>query len=352
MPGVDQIRTLLPFRNFPSTLTTLPHFHALFRTNLSSMVEVIEIDPSKRDDLTPSEADMLHIMNEALTSEVDPVAAPVSLANSLREYPSSQGSESLNIANTNLWYLWMILLEVVLNVPVDHPWHDILTATVDELRREGGTVAASNLKLKWEDLPFLRMYLFDKWTGELPAPILSRHSHIKEDPTELDDYTPEDLEAWKQFNSFASRLLSPDFTPWLILPYWEIAAGLETVVEDAAVFECEIWAATEWLIRCGSIIFRDMSSKEELDSETSLSMKPGPLCADIPPLSVQRWDFWHSRLVEVIENESSNKAAAGGVPLPLSRLNQALAVMEKARLDVELEGQNLKDQDSSDSVDS
>ncbi|CAG7930784.1 unnamed protein product [Penicillium olsonii] len=297
------------------------------------MVEVIEIDPSKRDDLTPSEADMLHIMNEALTSEVDPVAAPVSLANSLRKYLSSQGSESLNIANTNLWYLWMILLEVVLNVPVDHPWHDILTATVVELRREGGTVAASNPKLKWEDLPFLRMYLFDKWA-------------------ELDDYTPEDLEAWKQFNSFASRLLSPDFTPWLILPYWEIAAGLETVVEDAAVFECKIWAATEWLIRCGSIIFRDMSSKEELDSETSLSMKPGPLCADIPPLSVQRWDFWHSRLVELIENDTSNKAAAGGVPLPLSRLNQALAVMEKARLDVELEGQNLKDQDSSDSVDS
>lgn len=55
------------------------------------------------------------------------------------------------------------------------------------------------------------MYVFDKWFN----------------PTELDDYTSEDVDAWKRWNSFASQLLNEEYMNWIILPYWEIRSALE-----------------------------------------------------------------------------------------------------------------------------
>ncbi len=63
------------------------------------------------------------------------------------------------------------------------------------------------------------------------------------DPTELpDEFTSEDFEAWKRFNSFASQLLSANVVPWLMFPYWKIRTGLETPLpQDPAAFECVVW---------------------------------------------------------------------------------------------------------------
>jgi hypothetical protein len=107
------------------------------------MTQNIDLDVSKRPDLTQSEADVLSILNEALASQADPASASADLARSLREYISSQGSESLEIAADVLWDLWAILLDVVRIVPVDHPWLEVLIAAVDDLRQQGGPVAGS-----------------------------------------------------------------------------------------------------------------------------------------------------------------------------------------------------------------
>lgn len=156
----------------------------------------------------------------------------------------------------------------------------------------------------------------------------SRTSNTKEDPTEIDGYTSEDLEDWKRFNSFAARLLSQEFQTWIVLAYWEVAAGLETPPQDVTEFECKIWVATEWLIRSGSILFQDLSSNEELDAEALASIKPGPLCEDINPQNVERWERWQSRLVELTSENSSLSAST------LSRLKQAFAAMSRSSCDV------------------
>lgn len=181
----------------------------------------------------------------------------------------------------------------------------------------------------------------------------ARNSNIKEDPTDLDDHSSEDIEAWKRFNSFASRLISHDFQSWIVLAYWEIAGGLETVPQDTTGFECKIWVATEWLIQCGTILFKDLSSTEELDARELASIKPGPLCQDISPHSVQRWDFWQSRLGELANNKSSNETALEDFSLSassLSRLEQAITATHRSRDRVENEGQTSRDEDSSETV--
>ena len=60
--------------------------------------------------------------------------------------------------------------------------------------------------------------------------------------------------------------------------------------------ECQIWVATEWIIRCADAIFEDISSGEELKEGTARFLRTGPLYEDFSPLSVERWGFWKERL--------------------------------------------------------
>jgi hypothetical protein len=148
----------------------------------------------------------------------------------------------------------------------------------------------------------------------------------------LDDYAPEDLDTWKRFNSFASQLLSDEFTPWIVLPYWEIGAALEMPLpQDPAVFECKLWVATEWLTRCGQLLLRDMGSAEALGERAQASIAPGPLCEGVAPQSLERWDFWRSRLTEIASAQP--QAGENGTwedGTSLGRIAQAIAVMDEA----------------------
>lgn len=87
-----------------------------------------------KSDLTAQEAEALRILNEGLTSQPD----PAKLARTLREHCST--FESFAAAGTFIEQFWMVLLDVLAIVPIDHPWHEALIATVDELRREGGPI--------------------------------------------------------------------------------------------------------------------------------------------------------------------------------------------------------------------
>lgn len=142
------------------------------------------------DDESPqSEKDIVAIFEHVLTSSSDPATATARIIDDVREY--FWPSESERVANGNLWILWMNLLALVMMVPIDHPWHRVFIDVVDGLRRRGGAVTeAENVghsssplrikltvsqlhgpKLLWEDLPNLRMYVFDKYAGkydELP----------------------------------------------------------------------------------------------------------------------------------------------------------------------------------------
>ncbi|KAK4099128.1 hypothetical protein N658DRAFT_508970 [Parathielavia hyrcaniae] len=254
--------------------------------------------------MTQSQTDVLRILEGALNSNGDLATAAAKLADDLRQFFIS--SESEQTASALLWDLWAVLLNVVRIVPIEHPWHAALVAAVEGLRSTGRPVVGLE-------------YVFDKWA---------------------DDYAPKDLDTWKRFNSFASQLLRDDFTPWIVLPYWEIGAALETPLpQDSAILECKLWVATEWLTRCGQLLRRDMASAEALGERAQASIAPGPLCEGVSPQSPEQWEFWRSRLAELTraqplaEKDGAGEDGAGQAVLggaSLVRIAQAIAVMDAA----------------------
>ncbi|OJJ05867.1 hypothetical protein ASPVEDRAFT_45326 [Aspergillus versicolor CBS 583.65] len=292
------------------------------------------------DDESPqSEKDIVEIFEHVLTSSSDPATATARIIDDVREY--FWPSESERVANGNLWILWMNLLALVMMVPIDHPWHRVFIDVVDGLRRRGGAVteaenvshSSSSLRIKltvsqlrgpkllWEDLPNLRMYVFDKWA----------------DPSELEDCEPEDISAWKRFNSFACQLLTRGFAQWTVIPYWEIRFGLETAPEDAVEFEVKLWVATEWLIKGAPFMYREMTSTRPLDEEEKRNTRAGPLCKDLPGVSLERWAFWRSRLSEIASMKTFTRVSASGSSEQAAfsdesyaRVAQAIAALDAA----------------------
>ena len=132
-------------------------------------------------------------------------------------------------------------------------------------------------------------------------------------------------------NSFAPRLLVDDFKHWIDFAWWEITVGLENAPQDPTEFEWRLWVVTEWLIQCGGLLFKDLSSTEELQEEVLASVRPGPLCADVHPMSLQRWQFWISRLMEL---SGGRYTVEGGSEVALSaksisRIELAIAAMSR-----------------------
>ncbi|CAI7590194.1 unnamed protein product [Penicillium palitans] len=280
------------------------------------MPTTINLDSLNDPEATQGEADIFQILKLGLTSEADSATGAAQLAESLRGYIHDQGAGSLKIADDLVWDLYITLVRMVTFVPIDHPWHDCLITTVDKLRREGGRIVASDDSGQWADLPGLSMYLVDIWA----------------DPSDTGDSTSENVEAWKRLNSFASRLLADDFRHWINFAWWGITAGLETAPQDPTEFEWRLWVATEWLIQCGNLLFKDLSSPEELDAEVLASVKPGPLCTHVPPMSLQRWEFWLSRLMELSSGTYTVEGGSKEVvlsALSISRIEQAITAMRR-----------------------
>lgn len=160
-------------------------------------IYALDLYALKQSDLTQSEADVLRILNDSLANQPDPATASAKLVRSLREHGSK--SESLEIIENFLWDLWTTLMDLVRVLPIDHPWHEILIVAVDDLRRQGGAIAASDVSSiftistkkrldiilidiylqpseLWGDLPQLSMYIYDKWAGKLTSSHQLTHS--------------------------------------------------------------------------------------------------------------------------------------------------------------------------------
>lgn len=148
------------------------------------MTEIIDFAELIDDESPQSEKDIVAIFEHAWNSNSDPAMATARIIDDLREY--FWPSESERVADGNLWMLWMDIVGFVMMVPIDHPWHRVFIDVVQGLQRRGGAVTlAKNVrysssllrinltisqlhgpKLLWEDLPNLRMYVFDKYAGK------------------------------------------------------------------------------------------------------------------------------------------------------------------------------------------
>lgn len=124
---------------------------------------------------------------------------------------------------------------------------------------------------------------------------------------------------------------------WTIIPFWEMPLGLETAPEDVIEFELKLWVATEWLIRGAPFMYRQMTSTRPLDEEEKRTTAPGPLCKDVPGVSLQRWAFWRWRLSEIAKTKTFTKVSATGSSEQAefsdesySRVAQAIAALDAA----------------------
>ncbi|KAK3986162.1 hypothetical protein QBC44DRAFT_224933, partial [Cladorrhinum sp. PSN332] len=238
--------------------------------------------------LSKTQSDILAMFEIALGSSSNPTIAGTKLATGIRDYFLLTKSDQA--ATTLLWNLWMILLNVVRTTPLDHPWQNAIITAVKQLRStDTPIVNIRGCTLKWAYLPHLSKYLFENWA----------------DPTNFVEIcTPVSMEVWKRWNSFAAHLLTEDFTQLTVLAYWQLASALETrppSSQDPAVLDCKLWAATEWLIRCGGVLYKHISFKGHLDEQTIVSIPTGPLCEglEIPVRSLERWNFWRLRLTQL-----------------------------------------------------
>lgn len=112
----------------------------------------------------------------------------------------------------------------------------------------------------------------------------------------------EEFTKWENLNSFVARLTEAGFAPWLNFPIWQLRMALEEPPVKGPAMACRLRVATEWVIHCADAIFEEINLKEELDESLSRALKTGSLYEGKPPLSVERWNFWKKRFIEIIGN--------------------------------------------------
>lgn len=98
----------------------------------------IDLQVLKEPSMPQGEADVLDTLAKALNSSDDSAVVAANLEDELRQLIAS--SKSTKAADTLLWNLWVMLLEVVRIVPIEHPWHAALGAGMNNLRSRGGLV--------------------------------------------------------------------------------------------------------------------------------------------------------------------------------------------------------------------
>ncbi|KAI3327721.1 hypothetical protein HD806DRAFT_332679 [Xylariaceae sp. AK1471] len=177
-------------------------------------------------------------------------------------------------------YVWSLVIEISQCIPPDHPWQDCLLQAIYNLRQQEGTVPGMGVS-QWKYLPHLALRMRELWN----------------DPAEADEELVEgEFARWKNQNSFAARLTSPSFFPWLVLPIWQLRTALEEPPARGSVQECRVWVACEWILHCAETIYQNMNSGHGPDTAFST----GSLCGDdIPHFGIGRWNFWKKRFGEI-----------------------------------------------------
>ncbi|KAJ5629951.1 hypothetical protein N7528_003608 [Penicillium herquei] len=239
------------------------------------------------ENASPNEAKALRILDEGLHSSYDNAAAK--LTNDLRLY--------LELANTDgaddsdyLDSPWTMLLAIVHGLPSsEHPWLDVLATAIHGLIQQRGSMA---------DNGPLQLTEFGEHINEASHDLFTDET-FKVKAIEI---LPAEIHSWKMFNSFACRL-STDEHPCLDieLPYVMMTDALENAPGYPTKFDGKVWIAAEWLIRCGNVLYRDLGEIISTEEQAASNIQPGPLAASegILPISLDRWNFWRSRLIEL-----------------------------------------------------
>lgn len=141
--------------------------------------------------------------------------------------------------------------------------------------------------------------------------------------TEDDVHSPDE---WLNLNSFAARLYASGLTGWGYA-IWELRDAFEKELGPSPDDnDCQIAAASEWLIQGAPQLLRVSLEVHVLDEADKRAYSGSPLWAGAPGLGAERWGFWKRRLGEVRESVKTQ--------LTLDYLEQAEKAMVKAETDL------------------
>ncbi|VUC27142.1 unnamed protein product [Clonostachys rosea] len=146
-------------------------------------------------------------------------------------------------------------------------------------------------------------------------------------PEEEDDHLEDFLLAWKQINSFFSHLVNRGYHGGLSEAFLEIGRGLEEPIKEGSVMDCRVWIAAEWMINCGDLMFKLINNLEEVTDDTSDDscdeLRPGPLYGkELPPFTLDRWEFWKKRFAELGANPALDDATKKHVATALNLMRE------------------------------
>lgn len=84
-------------------------------------------------------------------------------------------------------------------------------------------------------------------------------------------------------------------------------------------------------------MYREMTSTRPLYEEEKRNTRTGPLCKDLPGVSLERWAFWRSRLSEIASTKTFTRVSASGSSEQAAfsdesyaRVAQAIAALDAA----------------------
>ncbi|KAI1497566.1 hypothetical protein F5X99DRAFT_396471 [Biscogniauxia marginata] len=218
-------------------------------------------------------------------------------------------------------FTWMVVIEISQYVPPNHPWQDCLVQAVENLHQQEDAVPGERVCL-WKELPDLSLAMRELWL----------------DLAEGDEEsTKGDFARWKNQNSFAARLTSESYGPWLNFPIWQLRTALEEPPARGPAQECRVWVACEWILRCAEPIYDDMREGGRPDRARGT----GSLCGgDIPDLGLERWEFWKKRFREIAADAENLKLESAIV----ERISDTLKRMDA----VEVEGNKVSQRHTDD----
>ncbi|KAL1903867.1 hypothetical protein Sste5344_010421 [Sporothrix stenoceras] len=231
------------------------------------------------------------------------------------------GANAVDDTNLYTWDLWMIILDIAIRTPPDHPWQDILVGALQHVQQTGGH----------------------------PADISSV------------ECTLEDMEMWKNQNSFAARITTETYAPWLNFPILAIKDAVDkngevdnkanTKKEDKedkedqevsaaalphkqldkhTIWVYHLWIATEWLLRAGDIVFKKSLApgKWERSTDPEKAAAEAIFEATLPPRR-ERLPWWKKRFAEFLDKKEKLGLSADLV----ERVAKSVEAIEKFQID-------------------
>jgi hypothetical protein len=104
--------------------------------------------------------------------------------------------------------------------------------------------------------------------------------------------SPKESSAWLSLNSFVARLSSAGLVDGSCLAIWVLRHALEEKNIAKETANCNISAASEWIIKNGRKLHDRALAIQQLDEDKARATAGGPLYKGKAGLCLERWQFW------------------------------------------------------------